>query len=348
MAHNINTYVGRQPAWFKLGLVTGEYQTLDQIMSVPGMNFQVSKRQLEYAGKPVDAWGIFRDDNGVFLGSVGSDYQVIQHVEGFRMTDSLLDAANHGSHYETAGVLGKGERVWGLADLRISMSVGSDRSEVYLLFSTAHDGSMSHNYRLTSTRVVCQNTLNIALSSKTSAKLAIRHTKNAMDRINRAHEALAEVKATAQSVEEKLNFLATRKVTRESLTSVMDKLFPVAKGEDGKPKESTRRENIIADILSRFESNDGNAYPEQRGTAYNLLNGITEYTDHYRTGTRGGAVAESAMFGSGDRLKTQALEVITLAANGMPQKQNQVQVFAPIPATVSLLDQIVQDHGRVS
>ena len=83
-----------------------------------------------------------------------------------------------GAHYETAGALGNGERVWGLADLNLAVTVGRDQQRGYLLFCTGHDGSLSHQYRLCMTRVVCQNTLSAALSERTRAKLTIRHTKN--------------------------------------------------------------------------------------------------------------------------------------------------------------------------
>jgi hypothetical protein len=151
------------------------------------------------------------------------------------------------------------------------------------------------------------------------------------------------------SVEEKLNFLATRRVTREAVETVFDRLFPKPKAEDGAEKESsTRRNNVLADVLAFYESNDGNAFPGQRGSAYNLLNAITEYTDHARSsrGGNGNGRAESAMFGSGERLKAQALDVILETANGLP-----VMTAAPVfklPAaseTGTLLDQMISESA---
>lgn len=340
MAHNINTYIGRQSAWHNLGTVTGNYLSWQSILSAGGLDFEVVKNQLEYQGNPVDAWGIFRTDNREFLGPVGEQYTPIQHAEGFALIDALVQSKD-GAHYETAGVLGKGEVVWGLADLKLSVSVGADVQKGYLLFSTSHDGSMSHTYRTCLTRVVCQNTLNVALGERSKSVFRIKHTANNAVRINNAHDALANISADLKTVEQKLNFLVTRKVTKEAMVSVLDRLFPVREAKDGNPVESTRRDNLLTAILQNYESNDRNAFPEQRGTAYNLLNAVTEFADHERS-TRGNGRAESALFGSGDTLKSKAFDVIMETANGMPEVRT---VYAPAPprpaATGSLIDQML-------
>lgn len=318
MAHNINTYIGRSAAWHTLGTVTGKYNTWDEIQRHGGLDFSPIKEPL-YAGdgRRVDAYGVFRSDNHAFLGSVGGGYTPIHHAEGFRMVDALMATAD-GAHYETAGALGAGETVWGLADLNLTLTVGkADHSKGYLLFATAHNGTMSHSYWLTFTRVVCQNTLRMA--TRAGASLRVKHTKNAMDRIGDMHTALATMARETHTVEEKLNFLAGRRMTRETMGAVLDRLFPRSKDDDGKPQDSTRRNNILADVLRLYESNDRNAFPEQRGTAYNLLNAVTEYTDHVRSANNGNAGrAESAMFGTGERLKSQAFEILLETANGLP------------------------------
>jgi phage/plasmid-like protein (TIGR03299 family) len=322
--HNINTYVGRQAAWHALGTVTGKYQTTDELLSDPGFQFTVFKSQLhDGLGRLVNAYGTFRwdladkvagrKDAAQFLGAVGEGYTVMQHYEGFKSIDAVMRSAD-GAHYETAGVLGNGERVWALADLGFAAKIGEDVQKGYLLFSTGHDGTMAHSYRLCFTRVVCQNTLGAALSEKTRADLTIRHTKNAMGRLIDARAALDSMGDDVKRVEDRLNFLAGRKMNREALGDIMDRLFPKRlETASGAAKDTTRRTNILADILKVYELNDGNAFPEQRGTAYNLLNAITNYVDHERS-TKEDGRAESAMFGSGDALKTKAMDVIYQSA----------------------------------
>lgn len=351
MAHNINTYIGRQAAWHTLGTVTGKYQTTEELLADPGFQFDVFKSQLhDGLGRPIKAWGTFRWNHAdkaernasaaTFLGTCGEDYKVIQHAEGFADIDALMRTAD-GAHYETAGVLGDGEKVWALADLGLTVKVGDDVQNGYLLFSTSHDCSISHSYRICLTRVVCQNTLGAALSEKTRAKLTIRHTKNAMERLVDARAALASLGDDVVRMEDKLNFLAGRKMNREAMSAILDRLFPKKAAEDGKTANTTRRENVLADILKIYELNDGNAFPEQRGTAYNLLNAITNYTDHERS-TRNDGRAESALFGSGDQLKTKALEVITLAAGSLNETIRKPIVYAGAGSTGSdMLDDVL-------
>jgi phage/plasmid-like protein (TIGR03299 family) len=355
MPANIFAYAGREAAWHKLGTVTGRHMTFAEVQQ-HGLDYVVFKSQLrDGLGRLVDAWGTFRwnaadreagnREAAVFLGVVGEDYQVIQHAEGFRTVDSLV-ASVDGAHYETAGALGNGERVWGLADLNLAVTVGRDEQRGYLLFCTGHDGGLSHQYRLCMTRVVCQNTLSAALSERTRAKLTIRHTKNAPGRLEGVQEALAGIRGDLMTVEETLVYLATRRVTRESMESILDRLFPKSKNDDGEEKESTRRKNVLAEVLALYEHNDGNAFPEQRGTAYALLNAVTNYTDHLRSSRgNGNGRAESAIFGTGERLKSQALEVITESANGMPLMTT-ATVCTPKPVVSergSLLDQVIAE-----
>ena len=331
MSHEINTYIGRQAAWHALGTVTAKYMSTDELLRDTGFQYVVFKSQLrDGLGRPVDAWGTFRwnmadklegrKDAAQFLGAVGKDYAVIQHDEGFKSIDAVMRTAD-GAHYETAGVLGNGERVWALADLGFAAKIGDDVQKGYVLFSTGHDGTMAHSYRLCFTRVVCANTLGAALSERTKAALTIRHTQNAVSRVTDARAALDALGDDVKRVEDRLNFLAARKMNREALGDILDRLFPKMRAADDGARDTTRRTNILADVMKLYELNDGNAFPEQRGTAYNLLNAITNYTDHERS-SKGDMRAESAMFGSGDSLKTKAMDVIYDAARTLdPMRQ---------------------------
>lgn len=339
MNAGMDTYAGRQDAWHKLGVVSGTFQTWAEMLQAAGADFLVMKAQLDSHGVPVDAWGTFRIDEkpvkgaedksylirsaktGIerfvtFLGSVGKDYEVIQHTEGFELMDRLVGEID-GAHYETMGTLDYGRMVWGQVDPAISIRVGDDESKVFLSFLTSHDGSKAFDLYETILREVCKNTVRIGSLRRLANSMRVKHTKNSGKRIADLKVEIDEIKNVAMTMQERLNFLAKKKVTKESLGKIMERLFPTKKDEEGKETSSTRRENILSEILATYEDNDGNQFPEQRGTAYNLLNAITNYTDHSRS-TKGDMRAESALFGSGDKLKSLALETIVAEAEGMP------------------------------
>jgi phage/plasmid-like protein (TIGR03299 family) len=253
------------------------------------------------------------------LGVVGDGYTIMQNKSAFDFIDYLLQARN-GAHYESAGALGKGERIWVMAKLPDTIRIAGteDISKLYLLIATAHDGSMAYTAKLVAERVVCENTLAVALG-EVGAAVRIKHTKSAQARLAMGLKFMASVGNSVQTLNEKMNILASRKLTRESASAVLDRLFPPTMNDDGSEKTSKRRENVLATVLGLFDSNDKNAIPQVRGTAYNMLNAITEYTDHFRpariTDSRKDysdvqARAENALFGTGEKLKVSALEAL--------------------------------------
>lgn len=332
-----DTWAGRQDAWHSLGNVTGQYQTWRDINVAGGGDYEVVKKQLEWKGKPVEAYATFRLDKTIpkgledkairvshkgdemylsFLGPVGADYQVIDHREGFQLLDTLVGNID-GAHYETMGTLDYGALVWGQIDLNQAIRVGDDKTDLYATFHTSHDATKAFQIFQNGVREVCRNTFRLGELNKLSRALRVKHTKNALTRITDMKAQIEEIKDLAKTFEFKLNFLAERKMTREATTKILDRLFPKTKTADGEEKETTRRENIVADVLTLYEGNDGNAFPEQRGTAYNFVNAITEYTDHVRQSKNGGR-SVSAVLGSGDKLKSDALELVLAEAKNLP------------------------------
>lgn len=327
MAHNLfhdtksNEYamfVSGKAAWHQLGQNVAEAQTWAEAMKLAHLDFTLADSRLHTDNNMLtpNHKAIIRTDTGAVIGVVGSGFTTVQPIDCFSFQDTLKET--HEAHYVSAGLLGEGEKMWSL--MRVpgaDISVGDDKSETYLLVAQGFDGSMSLISKVTSVRVVCQNTLMASLNDSNFA-LKIKHTKSANVRLESAKAMLSGVSQDARSIEEKLRKLANRRLKREAMTTILDRVFP--KNADGKAVQ-TRRENVLADVLSLYESNDGNAFPEQRGTAYNLLNAITDYTDHQRASKANGHSAEwkraeSAMFGSGALLKQKAMDVIYQLTNG--------------------------------
>lgn len=353
MAHNIATingshavFTGRNnPAWHKLGTTIQGVATWKDAMQLAGLDWQVEKRVLfDNAGNEVPAWGIFRNTDNVFLGVVGERYQTIQNEQAFEFVDALI--GSNEAHYDSAGALGNGEVIFCSAYLPSAgfEVVEGDAHQTYLLFKTSHDGSLSAVCKLTDVRVVCQNTLTQALSIRGN-DMKIKHTRNAQERMNMAKSLILSGRKTAELIREKMRMLTTKKVTREAMENILKRLFPT----DENGALHTKTKNSIADLLGFYESNDNNAFPQVRGTAYNLLNACTEYADKARP-TRGNsdvmaARAESALFGSGEKFKTDSLEVIMKEAATMPAMTQQTYRALTVPeapktSVDSLLDMV--------
>jgi len=348
MSHNIAKIDGqdamfcvgdRESAWHHLGQRTPNAATWQEAMELAKLNWPVVLKDLysrdtNNAVQQIKGYKSVWRGNGspAVLGIVGDGFQPIQNAQAFDFVDSLLQAQD-GAHYESAGALGQGETLWVLArvpgaDIRINGT--NDNSQSYLLVATGHAGNMSYLAKLTSVRVVCQNTLNMSLSHSGSV-FKVKHTKSAEARLTSAKSAMAGIITDSRILGDKLNTLATRRMTKDSMLSVINRLFPENKETDNQG----RRNSIVLKVLELFESNDKDAIPQIRGTAYNMLNAITEYADHFRTariteGKQGLTVdqarAEAAIFGTGDKLKSEALVAVLEETQGNPLRATDVYV----------------------
>jgi len=338
MADNIATingvksiFTGRGiTPWHRLGVTLDGVLTWKEAVEKSNLNWKVEKKPLyNEKGEIVPVYGIFRDVDNVFLGSVGERYETIQNEYAFSFIDALI--GDDLAHYDSAGALGKGEVIFCSAYLPSANYeiVEGDLHQTYLLFKTSHDGSMSAICKLTDVRVVCNNTLTQALKAG-GFNIKVKHTRNAQEKLNLAKNLIIGSQKTAESIRDKMKELSKKKVTRKNMENILLKLFPTREGE-----LATRTKNNISDLLNLYESNDKNAFPEIRGTAYNLLNACTEYADHVKS-VKGGenidkARVESSLFGSGEKFKSEAIEYIIKESGNMPNMvKNTITTLEPI------------------
>lgn len=345
IAMNINgkmmTFTAGALPWHNLGQNVKDAQTWSEAIKLAQLDWQVIDAPLytNWAKSgliPVNGFkAVVRADTKDVLGVHGMDYRIFQNSDAFKFADGLIE---EGALFESAGGLGHGERIWCLARIpQADFTVGAfDTHQTFLLVATSHDGSLAFTSTLTDVRVVCNNTLTAALGStnaKADGKLKVRHTSRGYDKLNQAQQLIQGTIQSAESLKDKLRKLAHAPLTRETLTAIVDRLFPKPTDEN---VSTTRRDRMLSSVLAKFEANDRNYFPEQRGTAYALLNAITDHTDHER-GTRrpddtvseGSARAESALFGSGAKLKSQALQVIYQTMGGDS---------LTLPSSVAVLD----------
>lgn len=267
------SYVGvRNPPWHGLGK-TVDALTLDEAFEEGGLNFNVSKCPAlmqdpvtgEYLTVP-DQFVTYRTDGipAQPLGVVGSKYQVVQNREGLAFLASLI-GADHKA--ETAGVLGKGERVFISVRMDPYDVLPGDTVESFALFSTSHDGSCGVTCAVTPIRVVCQNTLTMAIKGATR-KRNIRHTASATDRIKEVAASLKLVEDHATAMKNLAAYLTKTKVNDETFAKLT---FLLWEGE------STRAENLRSEVTRLWQ---GAGIQIQRGTAWGALNAVTEYLSH--------------------------------------------------------------------
>jgi phage/plasmid-like protein (TIGR03299 family) len=190
-----------------------------------------------------------------------------------------------------------GETVWILAKLPGYIRVvGDDVSEKYLLLANRHDGGGAVRVQFTPIRVVCQNTLNIALTGAERSFRA-RHTGALGQRVKTVQDYLGIVDAKSALFEEAARKLATVQLTQEAWKNYAKASGLVPETPEGE-RPSSRAYQIIEDVSRLFERGKGQDLPGARGTAWGAFNAVVEYVDYVRS-TRNDKRAESLLFGSG-------------------------------------------------
>lgn len=284
--HNLNEskgrtammYTGERP-WHGLGTELKNPATAAEAIVAAGLDYDVKVEPMVIAsdGAEVpDAFAVRRTDTLEVLGTVGKRFKPLQNRESFGAFDAVVGAGK--AIYHTAGALGKGERVWILAKLPGEIVIkGIDTVEKYMLLANGHDGSLSVKAGWTPVRVVCQNTLSLALGEKDTF-ISVRHTGDIQKRVEAAFKALGIIERKYTEMQEFFNALASKPLFGENLTKVVEEIFPGQEGKD----DSTRLTNIRKTVMERIESGKGNALPGIRGTAWAAFNGVVEFLDHDR------------------------------------------------------------------
>lgn len=306
MAHNLMTvngkdgYAGRQPAWHGLGTVTGDYMTSGEALEAAGLTWPVWVEPLTLvsAGQdgqspamlPADDYwrGVWRtgDAGGppVFLGPVGSDYQPIQTADAFAFVDTVLDRMGE-AHVETAFGLGRGEQV-GMVVKSAEPTVltapdgRTDTLEQYLLMHTGHAGNASLSLRPTNVRVVCQNTLDMALGAKSDRVYRVRHTGTTLEgRVQEAREALGFAVGSWSAFDEAAQVLYATDFSDSDFDRALRGFLGDAPKADATPRAKASYDVRVADIVGLYRAPQNE---NVRGTAYGAWNAMTEWADWVR------------------------------------------------------------------
>jgi phage/plasmid-like protein (TIGR03299 family) len=208
------------------------------------------------------------------LGSVGTDYTVIQNEEHAEFLNTL--AGEGGAHFETAGSLNGGKRMFLTMKLPQHILVGGqDRVDLYLAASNSHDGTSPFTIYLTPIRVVCANTEHIAIK-RANHIFKIRHTSGAGTRIQKAREILGMSFKYVEEFEKEAEKLINAELTTTEFDRIIKAVFPPSASDSTRSKNSEGKRRD--DLLGLFNSAATQA--NIRGTRWAGYNAITEYVDH--------------------------------------------------------------------
>ena len=298
-------YVGETP-WHGLGQELQEGASIEQWIASAGMDWKINRSRVRYGDAPNqrifdDAHVLFRSDTKDPLGVVSPKYKIVQPREVIEFFRDVAETA--GARLETAGTLFGGKKFWALARLGAFDSIkGNDMIGQYLLLASSCDGSTATEARETAVRVVCNNTISVALSGKSKHSIKISH-RSTFD--------AAEVKRQLADTQGHFNAFLT--AARALAATAVSK----AKAEDfiaNLLKDSTTRDDVketpaFQSILALFNGQQiGIDLPNVDGSAWGLVNAVTEYVDHKARAKTPAHRVASAWFGRGDDLKTKALE----------------------------------------
>ena len=314
MAHLIDSmaYTGQTP-WHGLGNVLPPQQSLDVWLQAAGMDWTIEQSDVLYQGTPdnailhtyPDSKVLYRSDTLAPLSVVSQRYNVVQPHEVLHFYQDLVEAG--GFELETAGSLKGGRKLWALAKTGQDLMLkGGDLVKSYLLLATSCDGTLCTTAQFTSVRVVCNNTLQVAVGNQ-SAAIKVPHSTQ--------FDATAVKQALGLGVSQWDHFgqyakeLSQRPVApQEALRFFSDLLAQPVE------EESIVLTRPVQRLHELYQgAGMGAELASSHNTAWGLVNAVTEYVDHHRRTRSQDHRLDSAWFGQGAQLKSRALaQAITL------------------------------------
>ena len=305
MAHELETQNGvasfasfREPAWHGLGTVFTEEKTTAEMLAAANLNnwnvrlvdveipnTLTSDKAYQYVVRtnPTD------NTQTDVLGVVGERYHVLQNEDLFSFGDNILDG---GGRWETAGSIRGGRVVFGSLALEretvLDPNGVADKVKTYLLINTSHDGSIAIQASITPVRVVCANTLNLALGGKKKRNgikqsFKIRHTQTANGKVQIAREALGLANAYMDEFDIMAKAMIEKQITAQQFNDIVLAAYP--KPDEVKKGATTKWINKV-DTLNDIYTGEFNGMIA--GTAWGAFNALTERLDWHRAG-RGGS-----------------------------------------------------------
>lgn len=315
-------YAGKTP-WHRLGQEASGLMTSAEALQMARLDWKVRKEQVfvkfdneELVPVP-NTFATVRgqqEGNGSIIltksgKTVGPQYTIFQNQDAFQFIDELINSNE--ATIEVAGALDEGQRVWVLARLPKDMKIGNnDKVIPYILISNSHDGSGSIKILPTPVRVVCNNTLTMALGRNVKNKFILRHTKNAPEKVEKARKVLQLVHISMEQWEKDANRLKEVLMTPEEMSEYFEYSLGLVRDEEG--EMSTRAKNILEEV-NKCVNHSTNRVEGMEGTAWAAYNALTYYVDHIGTidssGFTNNNKVQSALMGSMMKKKEKGWEL---------------------------------------
>lgn len=275
MAANVETMFSvREKPWHGLGKIVMEAPTSKDALRLAGLDWNVVQEPIytEFNEVVEGYKANVRDSDRKVLGVVSDRYKVVQNADAFSFTDELL---GKGVRYETAGSLQEGRKVWLLARLPREYIIGGERISPYLVFSNTHDGSGSVKVAVTPVRVVCNNTLNLALDTA-SRSFSMVHTGNIQDKIQEAKDTLFMAESYMDCLGAEFEQLRRQKMTDAQVKEFMELLLPIEK--DSTQIQSKNILRLREDLKKRYY--DAPDLQKVGNNAYRFINAVSDFATH--------------------------------------------------------------------
>lgn len=275
MAANVESmFYVRETPWHGLGTRVKEAPSSKDALIYAGLDWKVIQEPVYTDSQElIEGYKAnVRDSDRRVLGVVTDRYKVIQNEEAFAFTDALL---GEGVRYETAGSLQGGKKVWMLARMPHEYIITGERISPYLLFSNTHDGSGAIKVALTPIRVVCNNTLNLALSTAKRSWSMI-HTGDIQGKLQEAKDTLLLADRYMDNLGKEFENLRMKSMTDKQVMEYIEVLLPVE--EDGTMKQKRNIEHLREDLKMRYF--DAPDLQDVGKNAYRFINAVSDFATH--------------------------------------------------------------------
>jgi len=310
-------YAGEKP-WHGLGNKLAVQQPIEVWKEQAGMDWEIQESEVRYISGSnnvgvINAFPeqkvLYRSDTKAPLAVVSKRFQVVQPGEILEFYRDLT--ACNGFELETAGVLRAGRKFWALARTGQSATLkGRDKVDGYLLLATACDGTLATTAQFTSVRVVCNNTLRVALGEASGAIKVPHRSQFDPDAVKRQ---LGITVSSWDGFVARMKALVELPVDPDSVEGLLRRVL-IYQGQDN--KATVVNEQAVANVRALYDGGGrGALMASSRGTAWGLLNSVTEFVDHHRRARSDDHRRDAAWFGQGAQIKQRAWdEVMKLVA----------------------------------